>query len=254
VFDLYVMNADGSGRTLVHRFQEYNDIDRYTRLDWLNGGYLHFRGATGPEILNLADGSIQSLGLDLIHENVGESSIGPGVDPTVPGSQGLIVYQAYDYGVTNYWDLHLAVVTVNGDGSLLVDPATITRLDLPGAQGFPVISPDGLQVAFYDDAHWDGGDTLAVVDIDYASGVRFGAVSTLIAGSLGEFKVSPTWSPDSEWIAFTWVHGDNAQAFGPDPYDIARIRWDGTGFTNVTNSSRHEVYVDWNPAWNPSQP
>jgi hypothetical protein len=36
----------------------------------------------------------------------------------------------------------------------------------------------------------------------------------------------------------------------PDLSDILRIRPDGTGLTNMTNSSRKsEQTADWNPAW-----
>jgi Tol biopolymer transport system component len=186
-----------------------------------------------------------------VHDWVGESTIGPGVDPTIPGSQGLIVYRANDPGVTQQTDIHLAVVTVDIDGSIVVDPATIEPLALPGQQGMPVISPDGLQIAFYDGASASSGEALSVVEIDGSAGFSFGMVQTLLLGGFAEFRLRPTWSPDSKWISFTW---------GPDltnrrdPFEIARIRWDGSEFTNMTNSNNHETYSHWNPAWDPAGP
>ena len=250
MYDLYVMDADGSNLTLAYTIDIGDGDQRYSGIDWLPGGYIHYTGATGPEILDLVDGSIQSLGLDLFHDWVGMSSFSPGIDPTTPGSQGLIVYEALTVGVAD--GIHLAVVTVDVDGSLLVDPDTIAYFDRPGRQGFPAISPDELQIAFYDDARSDGGDTLAVVDVDYSGPIAFGTVHTLLQAGQSEFIARPTWSPDSQWIAFTWTANINPNR--RDPYEIARVRPDGTDFTNMTNSSSHELYVDWNLVWDPSGP
>ena len=246
IIDVYIMNSDGSSKTFVRRFHEYVDIERYTGFDWLPGGYLGFDGATGAEVIDLADGTVQSLNLDLLHDGVGSPSFGPGVDPTSPGSNGLVVYAAYTPGTTNWVDIHLAVVETDANGSLVIDPSSIRRLDLAGRQEFPVIAPNGLQVAFYTDAYEDGGDTLAVVDLDYSNGIDFGAVDVLIAGGHGEFRLRPTWTPNSEFIAFTWAD-PNSQAF-----EIARVHRTGTDFINVTSSGTHENYPNWYPV--PSEP
>ncbi|HUG66892.1 MAG TPA: hypothetical protein VMM76_04010 [Pirellulaceae bacterium] len=249
---LYMMNADGSNPTLVHNFAGYPE--RHTGLTWLSGSIIHFSRYEDACFLDLLDGSVQCLGLNLLHSYVGPTAVGPGVDPSLPGASGLVAYAAVDEGVSNDLDIYIGEVFTDFDGSLLLDPTTITRLDLPGRQNHPVVSPDGLQIAFYDDAHADGGDTLAVVDLLYdASAIDFGAVQTLLEGTLGEFRLPPTWSPDSQWIAFTWQPDNNLKRMGV-PFEIARIRPDGTDFTNVTNSSSHEVGPNWNPTWDPNGP
>lgn len=246
VVDLYVMNADGSAKTFIHRFTRV--IKRYSEFEWLPGGYISYQDLDGPVILDMLGGTTQRIGLEDWHDWIGISTIGPGVDPTVAGSQGLIVYKARDRGLTNATDLHLAVLTVDADGSILLDPTTIKRLDRPAEQGFPVVSPDGLQVVFYDNASADGGD-VAVVDLDYSEGVDFGAVQ-FVRVAPGEIRLLPTWSPDSLWIAFTWAKNLTP---GSGAWEIARIRSDGTDFTNVTNSAAHEVGPDWFPVL-PTQP
>jgi Tol biopolymer transport system component len=246
IVDLYVMNSDGSSKTFVRRFHEYVDIERYTGFDWLPGGYLGFDGVTGADVIDLSDGTVESLNLDLLVDSVGSPSFGPGVDPTTPGSSGLVVFSGYTPGTTNWVDIHLAVLETDSNGALMVDPSSIRRLDLPGRQEFPVIAPNGQQVAFYTDAYQDGGDTLAMVNLDYSSGVDFGAVNVVAAGGFGEFRLRPTWTPDSEYVAFTWNH-PNSPA-----YEIARMHRSGTEFTNVTISGAHETYPNWHPV--PSDP
>ena len=234
---LYVMGADGSNPTLVYTFDGYPE--RYSTLTWLPGDYIQFTQGGDVRFLDLWDGSVQSLGLS----GVGSASVSPDVDPSTLGVRGLIAFAAEK--------IYLAEVLTNANGTLSLDPATVRRLDLSGRQNHPAISPDGLQIAFYDDAHADGGDTLVVVDlVPDEGGIGFGAVHTLLRGGLGEFRFPPTWSPDSEWIAFNWVNpAAGGNGFGDDGFEIAKIRWDGTEFTNVTASPRHEVAPNWNPAW-----
>lgn len=242
-YDLYTMNVDGSGKTLIHQFTTALSFDHpdYHDLRWLPGLYLSYRDVHGLAILDMVLGTSQRIDFHLLYDWVGASSIAPGLDPTLPGSEGLIVYSALDIGISNSSDLYLAILSVETDGSLFFDPTTIRRLDMPGNQNFPVVSPDGLQVAFYDDATADAGSIVSVVDLDYSSGVDFGTVQTLLEGGLGEFRRFPTWSPDNQWIAFTWIIP------GERNWEIARIRPDGTEFTNVTNSRKEEQTPDWIP-------
>jgi len=248
---LYVMNADGSNRTLAYGFAGYPT--EYSALTWLPGGFMHFTMNRDARFLDLADGSVQSLGLGLFHATgtyIGPTAVGPGVDPSTAGARGLVAYAALEPGVSEDSDIHIAEVVTDFDGSLLLDPTTITRLALPGNQNFAVISPDGLQIVFYDETGIGSGHTLAVVDLLYDdNGADFGTVRVL---RQGDFWLSPTWSPDSQWIAFTWVPQPENKRFGAD-FEIAKIRRDGTEFTNVTNSGQHQIAPNWNPAWDPAK-
>jgi hypothetical protein len=246
--NLYIMNSDGSSKTIIHQFNE--GINTHYGMEWLAGGYISYTGRTGAEIINLLDGSIQTLDADDWIEN---ASFGPGVDLSQPGSEGLVAFVAFNDVAPSLIesDIHLAHVTVGNDGSLQIDPATVQRLEIPDNQGFPVISPDGLQIAFYGNASLSGGHTLEVVDIDYDPEATFGTVQTLlIDGGTTEFRLRPTWSPDNQWIAFSWYPNLTP---GSEAAEIAHIRWDGTDFTNVTNSGTHENYPNWTPVL-PPQP
>jgi hypothetical protein len=242
------MNADGSAKTFIHRFDtgldDPNGINRSAGMEWLPGDYISYTGGTDAEIIELIDQTVTAVDADFLFDWISHVSVGPGIDLSLPGSEGVIVFLARSpYATNNTINVHLAVATVVADGSLYIDPATVDALSLLGDQNFPVISPDGLQVVFYDNASGNSGD-LAVVDLDDSSGVSFGTPQILYAGGFAEFRLRPTWSPDSEWIAFSW-YPDFTNAI--EPAEIARIRRDGTDFTNVTDSGQHENYPDWFP-------
>ena len=247
IFDLYVMNVDGTGKTLMHQFENYLYITHpeHHDLKWLPGDYLSYRDAYSIAILDMIRGTSQRIDLNQWHDYFDQSSIGPGIDPTTPGSQGLLVYKAYDQGVTNGSDIHLAVLTADTDGALQFDPTTIRHLDLPGDQGFPVVSPDQTKVVFYDNATGGAGSIISTVSLDYSSGVEFGSVQELIVGTgFQEFRGFPTWSPDSQWVAFAWTKPDQK---GERRWEIARLSSDGSAFINVTQSRSHEYAPEWIP-------
>jgi Tol biopolymer transport system component len=51
--------------------------------------------------------------------------------------------------------------------------------------------------------------------------------------------VSPTWSPDGEWIAFNILQGDHTDVYIIDP--------DGGGLRNLTDVSSVDRFADWSP-------
>lgn len=243
---LYTVHPDGSGLTILHTFTYDNRATEplpHTEygLAWLDGTRIHYTGYDAC-VLDLITGQIQCLGLHLFHDWVGPTSFGPDLNPGLPGFQGLITYAAGDAADE---DVYVAEVDEDADGTLLLDPTTITRLILPDWQNFPVFSPDGLQIAFYANQDWCGcgGNKLMVVDVD-PTGPAFG-VPRLLVDLMGLHE--PAWSADSRWIAVTAFLGGS----GPRKvYDILRVRPDGTGLTNVTNSAKPREYDPaWNPAW-----
>ena len=238
---LYVMNADGSNVVEFHTLTE-TPYPR-TALHWLPGGVIQIPG-NGCRFLDLNDGTVYSPGFNGLL-----SSIGPGVDPTTPGARGLVALLGTISGSEDA-SFHIAELVTDSEGRLQLDTTSISSFYHSGSQNVPVISPDGFQVAFYDET--TGVYTarvLSTVNLDYDENGKpsFGDVQTLFDASPGRIALTPTWSPDSQWIAFTWLPNTNPRR--REPFQIARIRWDGTDFTNVTNSSSHSVFPDWNPTW-----
>jgi Tol biopolymer transport system component len=100
----------------------------------------------------------------------------------------------------------------------------------------PDWSPDGEEIAFTKQAPNSEKYGVAIVKPD-TSGLRWLVINPESAS--GYTDVNPTWSPDSEWIAFSRDHGS-------DPYvDIYKIKRDGTEVTAVTELNE----LAENPVW-----
>ncbi len=93
----------------------------------------------------------------------------------------------------------------------------------------PLLSPDGRRVAFVEDYH-----TLRVLDRETGD-VRTLLTEEHIFGG-GEFE----WSPDGQWILFTWAVPGRATR------DIGVVRTDGSGeIHNLTRSGFQDTGAHW---------
>ena len=100
----------------------------------------------------------------------------------------------------------------------------------------PDWSPDGTEIAFTKQNQKRPNYGIASVAPD-ASDLRWIVINPL--SKSGYTDVNPSWSPDSEWLAFSRDHGD-------DPYvDIFKIRRDGSEVAAVTSLSE----LAENPVW-----
>ena len=107
----------------------------------------------------------------------------------------------------------------------------------PKAKEFaPDWSPDGTEIAFTKQNQARSKYGIAAVRPD-ASGLRWVVMNPDAAS--GYTDVNPSWSPDSQWIAFSRDHG-------ADPFvDIYKVMRDGSQVTAVTGLNE----LAENPVW-----
>jgi tricorn protease len=93
----------------------------------------------------------------------------------------------------------------------------------------PLPSPDGTRLAFIEDLH-----TLRVLDRESEEVVTLLTEEHIFGG--GQFE----WSPDGEWILFTWAVPGRAAR------DIGVVRSDGSGeIVNLTQSGFSDTGAQW---------
>ena len=109
-----------------------------------------------------------------------------------------------------------------GSQSLFAEPEQITSFQ---------VSPDGNFVAFS-----TAGQQLWVARSDGTERISLGA------------GITPSWSPDSQWLTFMLTEDDGHAMLGSDLYLINK---DGSGRRNISNSADVlEMHPDWSPDGN----
>ncbi len=207
--DIYVMNADGTGRTRLT-----TDPLEDNAPTWSHDGSqiaFHRRSATTSEIWIInADGSGETQ-----LTSCGGQAFDPDWSPD--GSQ-IAFYRARE----------LWVINPDGTGETLL-------LSVTGFLFQPEWSPDGSQIA------WSGhlSDATALGDIYVVNSDGTGAVPVFSSAAIDE---QPTWSPDGTRLAF------HSSIVPSTPVEIWSINVDGTGLTNLTNTS---AFSEISPKWGP---
>lgn len=118
------------------------------------------------------------------------------------------------------------IMAVGMDGS---DPRQVTT----EWYGMPSLSPDGQTLV----AKRDGQLYLIAVDGSSATPIPIPDDATPV----GDFW--PSWSPDGNWIIFQML----GRTHGPGVLAIARVRPDGSGLFQITDSASEEAFPDWAP-------
>jgi TolB protein len=225
-FDVYVINADGSGeRNLTGDAQSFLPIwspDGRKIAFWSgpdgNGG-VYVVNADGSKRRLLADGGAvlrHQIGRNLRH-----------VAWSPDGRKMLLVRSGLSQGRTSGGGRKHYVVVMNADGSGL---RRLKRF-ASGNGGLPSWSPDGRKIVFVDAL--DGNFEVYVMNAD-------GSEVRNVTRHPGHDS-DPAWSPDGRKIAFATRHEGN--------FEIYVMNADGSGQRNLTRNPA----PDHSPVWSPGQ-
>ena len=231
-FEIYVMNADGSGLT---QLTDNAGIDRSP--SWLPDGrrisFLHHR------IKILSDSNVK-FDMGRYHYNYDlhvMNSDGSG--------QSRLTYNLAPRADSLNWSpdgQHIAFDSIqDGDREIYVmnaDGSEQTQLTHNSATDFisawdssPSWSPDGQHIAFY--SHRDGDSEIYVMNADGSDQTQLTNNSAVDFG--------PSWSPDGQHIAFI-SHRDG-------DFEIYVMNADGSDQTQLTNNSAVHSWsrLSWSP-------
>jgi len=176
---------------------------------------------------SLWGGGLEGGVFDMSDPRVQTSNPAPTVAPVVEGSSYTQLFSTFNQDATR-------LMINQGKSLLLVDPRTGALVPtagspLPTNAAHPAWSPDGTSIAFVNNISAGGGAAAWAVDYDRgdlqiltaSAGDTFSAPTNLVAASqvAAQFQAPswPTFSPDSQWIAYG--AGTNSRgAAGTTPY------------------------------------
>ena len=215
-FDVYVMNADGSGQRRLTRGARLGT----TACGPLCGTPTSAWSPDGRKVVfqSRHDGN---LGLDVVNaDGSGQRMLARNGDAPAWSPDGRQI--AFLYSSKIY--------VMNANGS---EHRNLTRPPKPGRSAFLAWSPDGRKLAFL---HAGCGDVCFLVSVMNANGSGERKLGLPLIG----YASPPVWSPDGRKIAF--VGGSNGNSH------VYTMNADGSGQRRLTRKSADRYAF---PAWSP---
>ncbi|UCF61802.1 MAG: PD40 domain-containing protein [Anaerolineaceae bacterium] len=216
--EIYMMDADGSGRVRVLTNYQSLDIEPTWSPDGSKIAFTSSRDSyygSGDEkvtVLNIYRVDTQTLQqMQLTDTEAWDSS------PSWSPDGKKIAFQSSRDGNNEIY-----VMAADGTGQ-----SNLTRNAASDVS--PAWSPDGNKIAFVSDR--DGDEDIYIMDADGLNQVKLLDLS-------GEDK-SPAWSPDGQYIAF---HSDEDGDF-----EIYLVKIDGTGLVKMTDHHDFDGFPSWQP-------
>ncbi|MDP9302861.1 MAG: hypothetical protein M3P43_18500, partial [Actinomycetota bacterium] len=263
-YDVYVMNADGSGVTdLTTSQQDVRSGNSQTSPSWSPDGtqivfnnYSRDPASSGIYMMN-ADGSAQTKIADVGYSASPWSPDGSRILFSMNGHGGADLYTVHPDGsgltqLTSSPDgVYDEFPSWSPDGSKIAFLRGARSIYVMNADGTdqlavfdragsrllrPVWSPDGTKLAFdvYDDGTWD----IYEVSAD-------GAGLKDLTPTSDRDENGPTWSPDGTRIAFAATHMLSTGVDNTGSFDIYLMNPDGTGEERLTKDAGHDPNLSW---------
>jgi TolB protein len=281
--DIYVMNADGTGRARLTNsdllmeldpswspdgrkmaftrgkaalFRQSEDAESFGTYVMSNDGTALTKLAddTGVSIAWSPDGKkiVFSTGRNIYVMNAdgtGRSSLDPYTDEPPSVDSNTDEPSSVDWSPDCKkiaFSTAEGINVINADGSNLkrLRPIELTPGVYSGFYDDPAWSPDGKQIAY---VHGDE-ESIDTIYVMNANGAAETQVTNYENGETGSSLSSPTWSPDGERIAFVSDAGFTGDG-GNVVYnlDIYVTEADGSGTTRLTNTPEDEMTPAWAP-------
>jgi TolB protein len=228
-FAIFVMNADGSGRTPVTHVN-YQPLWSWNGWD----GWAMSWSPNGSQIV-FSDGSFTASTIVVVNvDGTNRRNLTPGVTPSWSPNGSKILF-------LNGGILDRRILTIRPDGSELRDITPTLQFNYYIYGSPPVWSPDGLLFAFV-----SGDSANSEINLADANGLNVQTFATFCAEIVPEGCASvqlPAWSPDGNTMAFV--------NWGPQSgHEIYTQNLDFSGLTRLTFSAGINSNPNWQAVWN----